>query len=368
MKIPRVIILFGGRFFSEKASALFAHLEAESFVKIGAQTTLVTPRRLQRRKLPSHSYTHVYLPAIDLTAVPLLQYFAGYINTFFYAIGSFFWILWFSKPGDVIISNEALPLLLATYVPWRRTIYELHDFADRSLWLYKPLFTRARFILATNEWKKQKLIKDFSVPAEKIFVERNGVDVEAFGRFEKNEAREKLGLSKEKIIAMYTGHLYGWKGVDTLAKAAPLMPDIEIFFVGGTEQDVARFKKQWGSAPNIRIIGFVPHDEIPLWQSAADVLVLPNSAKEEISVHYTSPMKLFEYIASGRPIVASDLPSIREILPENAGLFAVPDDPRSFAKQIATAATRFELGAASRHEAKKYSWNERARRILERFV
>ena len=64
----------------------------------------------------------------------------------------------------------------------------------------------------------------------------------------------------------------------------------------------------------VRLVGYVPPGEVPLWLAAADVLALPNSAGEAISARYTSPLKLFEYMAAGRGIVASDLPSLREVL------------------------------------------------------
>src|SRR3989338_7168842 len=82
-------------------------------------------------------------------------------------------------------------------------------------------------------------------------------------------------------------------------------------FVGGTEKDRAKVKvksEKLKNKDNVKIIEHRPHDEIPFWLRAADILVLPNTAIEDISKYYTSPMKLFEYMASGRPIVPSDLP------------------------------------------------------------
>ncbi len=272
----------------------------------------------------------------------------------------------FGKKDDVIISNDALPLLFATLVQ-SKTMYEMHDFATHSF-LYRTLLRRVRWVLATNEWKRERLIADFGVPAERIVVERNAVDVSTFGTIDKHDARIALGLSADEQIAMYTGHLYEWKGADTLAAAAALIPDATIIFVGGTEADVARFKNTWASASNIRIVGHVAHDQIPLWQAAADVLVLPNSGKEEISVHYTSPMKLFEYMASGRPIVASDLPSIREILPKDSAFYVAPDNAEALAKSIhQTFDSKDEAGRradGARARVAEHSWVRRADRII----
>lgn len=120
---------------------------------------------------------------------------------------------------------------------------------------------------------------------------------------------------------------------------------------------------------NFKMFGHKEHKEIPPFLKTADVLVLPNSAKKEVSVVSTSPMKLFEYMASGRPIVASDLPSIREILDESSAVLSVPDDSESLAKSIRLVLEDEELGEALAKKAlervKEYSWDSRARSILD---
>jgi len=78
------------------------------------------------------------------------------------------------------------------------------------------------------------------------------------------------------------------------------MPVCEFYFVGGTSATYWRYRKEYVAA-NMHFVGHVPHEEIPAWQAAADMLIIPNTAQQEISTHYTSPMKLFEYMASERP-------------------------------------------------------------------
>jgi glycosyltransferase involved in cell wall biosynthesis len=106
---------------------------------------------------------------------------------------------------------------------------------------------------------------------------------------------------------------------------------------------------------------------IPLYLRAADVLVVPNTAKEDISRLYTSPMKLFEYMASGTPIVASDLPSIREIVDDSIVSFFAPDDPASLAETIGRVLYNYPEAEAkarlARERVKPYSWKRRAEAI-----
>jgi len=168
---------------------------------------------------------------------------------------------------------------------------------------------------------------------------------------------------------LYTGHLYSWKGADTLAEAARLLPkDIKIYFVGGTENDILSFKKKYEGVENIRILGKKPHHEMPLYMRAADVLMIPNSAKEDISRLYTSPMKLFEYMASGTPIISSDLPSLREVLNESNAFFFVADDPENLAERIISVIEHYsnaqEKSSKALVEVYRYSWKKRAADIL----
>src|SRR5262249_46193853 len=149
------------------------------------------------------------------------------------------------------------------------------------------------------------------------------------------EARKRLGLSTDLRMVVYTGHLYSWKGVDTLAEAARLLSDdIRIFVVGGTPDDIRNFRQICTGVANLSIVGHRNHAQVPIWQKSADVLVLPNTARENISKYYTSPMKLFEYMASGRPIVATDLPSIMEILNRDMAFICKPDDAAAMAAAI----------------------------------
>ena len=117
------------------------------------------------------------------------------------------------------------------------------------------------------------------------------------------------------------------------------------------------------------IIGYRSHSEIPYWLKAADVLVLPNSGKEEISKYWTSPIKMFEYMASKRPIMASDLPSIREILNEGNAILVQPDNPQGLAEGIRKVLENKNLAekisARAFDDVKQHTWAKRAEKILD---
>jgi glycosyltransferase involved in cell wall biosynthesis len=113
----------------------------------------------------------------------------------------------------------------------------------------------------------------------------------------------------------------------------------------------------------------VPHSDIPLYLKSANVLILPNSAKQDISRLYTSPLKLFEYMASGVPIVASDIQSLREVLSENSTFFFEADNPESLAQKILYVvnheAESCEKAAVAKNAVEEYTWESRSKKILD---
>lgn len=376
LKKKKLFLVFHGRFPSEKAASIFVAKSAEAFAEQGIQVTLIVPRRRRVSTDDPYQYYNIknnfqiiYIPTIDLFGVPLLSKIAFYVSLITFSKLSFFYLLFTAKKNDIIYSNETLPLLLAS-LRFPQTFYEVHDFPEKKKIFYGLLFSRIKWILVTNKWKLKKIEEEFKQAKGKTFLERNAVEIEEFDiNVTKENARKKLGLPLDKKIVMYTGHLYSWKGVDTLAQAARNLPeDIRVIFVGGTEGDIVRFKNTYSEILTVMIVGSRPHKEIPLWQKAADVLVLPNTAKEDISKYYTSPMKLFEYMASKRPIIASNIPSITEILNGENAILVEPDNEKSFTDGIIKVLRDYKLSEHIAAQAFKdvslHSWQARAKRII----
>ena len=138
--------------------------------------------------------------------------------------------------------------------------------------------------------------------------------------------------------------------------------------MGGVDRELAEFQKKYASE-RVKVVRYQPRDRLAAILMAADVLVLPNSARPKISSHYTSPLKLFQYMAAGAPIVASDLPSIREVLTDDMVFWFKPDDEKDLAKQIEYALSHSDeaksKSARAREEVKKYTWDTRAKTILQ---
>ncbi len=272
------------------------------------------------------------------------------------------------KKADAYYTRD-LPMahwLSQQHVPF---YYEIHTMPKTVTWLHKKTWERMAGLIVISNGLRDALAQ-LGVSREHVLVARDAVDVQQFQVSNTREAcRKMLGIPEHQKVVVYTGHLYLWKGAHLLAHAAHQLAqqDIHVYIVGGNESERDVFKKKYGSTA-LHLIGQQPHDQMPYWLRAADLLVLPNSKQEPISALYTSPMKLFEYMTSGTPILAADLPSLREVLGDHS-FFFLPDDVGSLTEQIRQALASDAMGREhatwAKEEVKKYSWKRRAALIRE---
>ena len=176
-------------------------------------------------------------------------------------------------------------------------------------------------------------------------------------------------------VVAYAGHFYAWKGADVLVEALVLLPDVRGLFIGGQpgESDGARLRslaRDRGLTERVTFTGLVRPSEVAGLLAGADVLVLPTVATPY--ARYTSPLKLFEYMAAGRPIVASDLPPLREVIDHGrTALLVAPGDPAALAGGVRSilddspAAER--MARAAFDQVADYSWEQRAKRLERLF-
>jgi glycosyltransferase involved in cell wall biosynthesis/putative flippase GtrA len=372
----KLFLIFHGRFPSNKAASLFAAKSCEAFADEGLDVTLLVSRRLGREKGDPYAYYAVrknfriaYVPVLDLPSKDKLTAIRFAFSSFTFALACYAYLVRHATKDDVIYSNEWLPILAAS-ASFPKTFYEMHDFPERGLGLFGIFMRRMSWLLIHNTWKAEMAKKTFRLDAARVLREPNAVQPDEFDiPLTKEEARMQLALPQDKKIVVYTGHLYGWKGVDTLAEASRMLPEeYLVVFVGGTPEDRQKLASAYEGVATVRFVGHVPHAEIPVWQKAADVLVLPNTAKENISKYYTSPMKLFEYLASRAPVVASRIPSIEEIVSEQDVFFAEPDSAASFAETIQKAVQNpheaVERATRAYGRVLEFTWDKRAKRIL----
>lgn len=172
-------------------------------------------------------------------------------------------------------------------------------------------------------------------------------------------------------VLLYLGSLHPWKGVEILIRTMQYVTGAILKIAGGIATRIAELRslaEQLNVDGRVEFMG--PIDPIKRFEviAAADICLLPSS-DSSIGSRFTSPLKLFEYLAMSKPIVASDLPALREILQHNeTALLTAVGDERKFAESInlllADPGLRARLGANAKEISRRYSWQARAKGIL----
>lgn len=336
-----------------------------AFVSNGVEVTLLVPRRFNLLKEDAFDFYHLTpnftikkLPAIDLYPLRLIpESISGFVSLLTFLISARIYLS-FCK-YDTLFTRENLARFF-----FKNYVYEIHMPEQMRAGGFKP-----KKIIAISNYIKNKL-KESRVQEENVLVAPDAVNLSLFKGMGKEEARRRLGFPLNKPIVLYWGNFKKWKGVDTLAEAVVLLPETFVVMIGATkESDLLRIRKKVESLSNVLVDGFKPQEQLPTHLASADALILPNSAHDENSRLYTSPLKLFEYMAAERPIVASDLPSIREILNDRNAVFFKPDSPESLSAAIQTLISQPELqkklARQARQDVGEYTWDKRARKIID---
>ncbi|HML94597.1 MAG TPA: glycosyltransferase family 4 protein [Thermodesulfobacteriota bacterium] len=280
---------------------------------------------------------------------------------------------------DITVTRNIIYAFLAAGVFGVPVVYDAHH----------PLVTGARPLFraikdspnlvrfSTNTRGLADIYLDEGLPPEKLVVAHNGVDLERYANLPgKDEARRKLGLALDKDIICYSGNIYEGRGIELLVDVSPRLPDAKFLIVGGRDEDVLRYRQLASekNAPGIKLTSYVSHDLVPLYLAAADVLVMPYTSAMTIrggtvAADFTSPIKLFEYMASGRPIVATSLPSVREILRDGENAVLVPPDSEDalyegLSRVLRDGALAARIASGALADVRGYTWEERAKKLL----
>jgi len=262
------------------------------------------------------------------------------------------------------------------------TMFESHDanLHLRLTWLdkYWKKYIRKtanashHFSLITISVALKHFWIDVGVPEEKIIALHDGFSPQLFEPpVSKKEARQALKLDPDKTIVTYTGNLYPNREVDVILNLAADFPGLLFLVVGGPDKNKEHLQQmaEQKMLSNIIFTGRVPHKNIPLYLFASDILLGLWSSKVR-TINYCSPLKVFEYMASGRTIVAHGFPTIKEVLRHNENaLLASPHNPVDLKEKLAIAVklyTENHLGYAAKAEALSfYTWKCRAMQILD---
>lgn len=375
----KIIYVSHWRFPSDKTMSPLIMRTCEEFARQGLEVELWVPRRINSQYGGKDPFLHYGIkPAFVIRKLPvldLIEHIPGTLAFLLMKLTFAVSVWWGSKfvSGDTIWYAHDIRDVF--FLRERPLFVEIHDFYESSAnFLNRLVLARVWGLIVTNKIKMLYIGKKYGTSGDRMIHLPNAVDISRFdSQLTRNEARKKLALPLDQKLALYAGSLFGWKGVHTLALASPyLSENIKIIFAGGNEKERQDFREfiDEHNLKNITLLP-LPYEDVgrpALLMRAADVLVLPNTAKDRASKYETSPVKLFQYMSSGTPIVASDLPSIRDIVSEKEVFFFEPDNPESLARAIdRVLQDPQESGRrayASQEEVKKYSWEKRIEDII----
>ncbi|MCB9915504.1 MAG: glycosyltransferase [Planctomycetes bacterium] len=381
--MTELVLVANARMPSQRAQSLQVAQVAASFARAGARTTLL---HALRRDTPAVSDADALwdyyavppgprpavrgVPCVDwIDALPRrLQFVPARVQELSFARNAAR-VVQREHAGAWVLSRELEAARHLVRRGHRATFLEVHRVpggATRRRWLLEAC-AGARGVVAISGGVRDDLVA-LGVDAAALTVAHDGYEAARFADLpSRAEARRALDLPQDAVVVVYTGGLLAWKGVDLLVEAAAQRPELRVVVAGGMDADVAALRPAAERAGNVRLDGFQPPERVALYLAAADLGVVPNRSTPAISARYTSPLKLFEAMAVGLPLVVSDLPSMRDVLAEDEALFVAPDDAGALAAGLARlAGTRpcARLAERLRARAPEATWDARAARLL----
>lgn len=382
----KIIYIINGRIPTEKAYGHQICKMCERFSFLGHDVKLWAPRRkgVVTQDLFEYygikkSFEFKIIKSFDFISYSkYLGRLGFYLQTVF-----FLFILFFKK-----IDKESLIYTRNTTIAWLfkikkfKVAYECHDWFAGRKFLALFFLKKVDYIITTNKYIKEEFFKN-NFSEQRILVAPNGADLDIFGvNISKEEAIAELQISselknklKENKVILYTGSFKTngvEKGLDEILEAvAKIKKNILFFAVGGNKNDID-FYNQKKEALKISDHAFllprVSQEELAKFQKAADILLMPFPDKAHYR-HHMAPLKMFEYMCAHRPIIASDLPSIRAVLTEKTAFFVKPGDVDDLLGAINRltddGSLAEDLAKNALEESCHHSWTARAEKILK---
>lgn len=270
-------------------------------------------------------------------------------------------------PDCIIVRHIKLASFLLQNFPDIPLLYEAHEvFAEvapenKRAKIYdieRMVLERASIVTANSSGTAKKIRERYRIDRY-IFILPNGVAMP--------ESLPEKPWAEAHLHVIYTGSLFEWKGVQDLVEAAKWLPDFRITVIGGEPHQIEKLRKHVVSdGAEIVFLGHLPHKQTIEIVSRSCIAVLPNRNDENSA--FTSPLKLFEYMASGCAVVASDIPSIREIVEDSEAIWFEPGNPKALAAAIKKLAsvpqTAKHMGEKLRRKAYDYTWEARAKKQI----
>ncbi len=279
----------------------------------------------------------------------------------------------FNKKFNLIYGRFLFGCYIAALLR-NEVIFEAHDpiYERRNIELI--IFTKLtksnflkKIIVISEELKKIFLKKSF-LANSRIQVAHDGAD-------QVKNLNYKIDLQgrKENFKVGYVGNLYSGKGIEVISSIYDKVEnDIEFHIIGGKKKDIDFWKKKI-SSDNVFFYGFIPQAKLSEYINSLDICLLPNQINLFLKgvgniSSYTSPLKLFDYMAHQKAIIASDLPVIREVLNKENSILVKPHKSMewiSAIEKLKNTNLRKLLSNKALSDSYTYTWNKRVSDIIK---
>lgn len=360
---------------THKAAGYAIMKMCSEFAKIGIETELFVPSKGNNDEKTDPFDFYKIRPDFEIKKIPgsdLLGLTLKFGRIFYWIDVLSFYLNAKNKielaNNDVIYSRDFLTALF--FGRKNFVCLELHNIPKSNL--FRKSFKRAKLFVVLNKNIKEALVS-FGISEENILIAPSGVDIEQFSA---DMPKDIEGIINSDFVYGYIGTLKTMgmeKGVDLGIEALKYLPDNFKFLVVGGEPDEIEYYRKMSISFNVSnrviFVGKVSQYEVGKYAKKCDVLIAPYPSNEHYS-YYMSPLKIFEYMASGKPIIATDLPSIREVLihGENASLIP-PENVKALAEAINFLKESSDYAKkisenASELVKEKYAWSIRAKKII----
>jgi glycosyltransferase involved in cell wall biosynthesis len=207
------------------------------------------------------------------------------------------------------------------------------------------------------------------MPSDKVVKLHNGFSQLFFSRHPQQSStwRQKFTTEQRPHLVVYSGALQAFKGVDLLLEVAQILPNVQFVFAGGDALQVKTYQDQAKHLQNVTFLGYLPHDQLAGLLQSADILAHPHGSGAAAT--FTSPLKFFEYMAAGMPIVATEIPPLIEFKPSGVvAAWCEPDRPQQFAEGIQRSLETYprkpEGYSTGIDFVRQFSWENRIAKIM----
>lgn len=281
---------------------------------------------------------------------------------------------------DIVYIRDPLIMFYTFFLTRKKIIFESHS---NTLHEGINLLDKFYFKVLSKGLSKNRIVKmvcishalanfweSKGIPSSKISTAHDGIDLAVFSNKQtKEEARNLLGINKDKIVVTYAGRLYANRKIGNIILLASKFNYVEFIVVGGPNINAKQYEEDAKNLKlnNIFFTGQVEHDKVPSYLAASDIL-LALWSKDVRTINYCSPLKLFEYMASNRLTVAHAFPTIKEVLTNDVDAILVePDNVEDLIIAIEKAIKTYDqscLPANASRAVKNYTWQKRVQHIF----